>query len=58
MPSLLVLEGLHLLCPAPSDAPEAAGANSGTAALVSWFAAALRQMHATVDGRPPLPGGP
>lgn len=56
MPSLLVLDDLELLCPALSEAPDAAGAAAGSAALVAWLCAALREYHARPNGRPPMPG--
>ena len=58
MPALVVLDDLHLLCPAPSQAPEAALSNIGSAALVAWLRDVLREYHARPDGRPPLPGMP
>lgn len=58
MPSLVVLDDLHLLCPAPSQAPEAALANIGSAALIAWLRDVLKEYHAHPDGRPPLPGKP
>ncbi len=56
MPALVVLDDLHLLCPAPSQAPEAVLANIGSAALVAWLRDVLKEYHARPDGRPPLPG--
>lgn len=58
MPALVVLDDLHLLCPAPSQAPEAVLANIGSAALVAWLRDVLKEYHARPDGRPPLPGRP
>lgn len=58
MPSLLVLDDLELLCPAPNESPDAAAATAGSAALVAWLRAALREYHARPDGRPPMPGEP
>ena len=58
MPALVVLDDLHLLCPAPSQAPEAALSNIGSAALVAWLRDVLREYHARPDGRPALPGVP
>ena len=58
MPALVVLDDLHLLCPAPSQAPEAALSNIGSAALVAWLRDVLREYHLRPDGRPPLPGVP
>ena len=58
MPALVVLDDLHLLCPAPSQAPEAALSNIGSAALVAWLRDVLREYHARPDGRPALPGAP
>ncbi|CAK0784927.1 hypothetical protein CVIRNUC_008132 [Coccomyxa viridis] len=55
MPALVVLDDLHLLCPAPSQAPEAALSNIGSAALVAWLRDVLREYHARPDGRPALP---
>ena len=52
MPALLVLDDLHLLCPAPGDAPEGLGANPGAAALVAWLVEALHQLHARPGGGP------
>lgn len=56
IPSLLVLDDLQFLCPAPSDAPEAGPTGPGTAALVAWLCEALRRFHLRPNGRPPLPG--
>lgn len=58
MPALVVLDDLHLLCPAPSQAPEAVLANIGSAALVAWLRDVMKEYHARPDGRPSLPGGP
>ena len=58
MPALVVLDDLHLLCPAPNQAPEAVLANIGSAALVAWLRDVLKEYHARPDGRPPLPGRP
>ena len=58
MPALVVLDDLHLLCPAPSQAPEAVLANIGSAALVAWLREVLREYHARPNGRPALPGEP
>jgi hypothetical protein len=56
MPSLLVLDDLELLCPARADGPDAEAAAAGSAALVAWLRAALREYHARPNGRPPMPG--
>lgn len=56
MPALVVLDDLHLLCPAPSQSPEAVLANIGSAALVAWLRDVLKEYHARPDGRPSLPG--
>ncbi len=56
MPSLLVLDDLEMLCPAPADTPDAEAAAAGSAALVAWLRAAVREYHARPDGRAPLPG--
>ncbi|KAK9907564.1 hypothetical protein WJX75_006024 [Coccomyxa subellipsoidea] len=55
MPSLLVLDDLELLCPARADGPDAEAAAAGSAALVAWLRAALREYHARPNGRPPMP---
>ncbi|BDA47966.1 probable peroxisome biogenesis factor 1 [Coccomyxa sp. Obi] len=55
MPSLLVLDDLELLCPAPNESPDTAAATAGSAALVAWLRAALREYHARPGGRPPMP---
>lgn len=56
MPALVVLDDLHLLCPAPSQAPEAALTNVGSAALAAWLRDVLKEYHARPEGRPALPG--
>ena len=56
MPSVLILDNLHMLCPAESPAPEQAAANSGVAALVQWLCEVLDYFARQSDGRPPLPG--
>ena len=56
MPALVVLDDLHLLCPAPSQAPEAALTNAGSAALAAWLRDVLKEYHARPEGRPALPG--
>ncbi len=58
MPALVVLDDLHLLCPAPSQAPEAALTNVGSAALAAWLRDMLKEYHARPEGRPALPGMP
>ena len=55
LPTLLVLDDLHLLCPAESDGPEAAP-NTGTAALTQWLCEVLDHFRDQPGGRPPLPG--
>ena len=56
MPSLLVLDNLHMLCPAENPAPEQAAANSGAASLVQWLCDVLDYFSQQPQGRPPLPG--
>lgn len=57
LPSLLILDNLHLLAPAASEAPEAAP-STGTSALVSWLCQVLDAFRETKAGVPPLPGPP
>jgi hypothetical protein len=56
IPSLVVFDNLHLLCPARSSAPEDAS-STGTAALVRWLCDVLDSFRREGQGRPPLPGG-
>lgn len=53
LPSLLILDNLHLICPAPGDSPENPNANS-SAALVKWLCDVLDSFRPT--GKPALPG--
>ena len=53
MPSLLILDDLHLLCPAPGDSPDNANAG-GSAALVEWLCDVLDSFRP--PGKPVLPG--
>lgn len=57
MPSLLILDDLHLICPAPGDSPDNANASgNGSAALVEWLCSVLD--HFRPAGKPTLPGNP
>ncbi len=53
MPSLLVLDDLHLICPAPGDSPENPNGNS-SAALVEFVCDVLDTFRPL--GKPALPG--
>ena len=53
MPSLLILDDLHLICPAPGDSPDNANAG-GSAALVEWLCDVLDSFRP--PGKPVLPG--
>lgn len=53
MPSLLILDDLHLICPAPGDSPDNANAG-GAAALVEWLCDVLDSFRP--PGKPVLPG--
>ena len=53
MPSLLILDDLHLICPAPGDAPDNANAG-GSAAMVEWLCDVLDSFRP--PGKPVLPG--
>lgn len=53
MPSLLILDDVHLMCPAPGDSPEGPGGN-GSAALVEWLCDVLDSFRP--PGKPVLPG--
>lgn len=55
MPSLLTLDDLHLICPAPGDSPDNATAG-GSAALVEWLCDVLDSFRP--PGKPMLPGMP
>ena len=55
MPSLLILDDLHLICPAPGDSPDNANAG-GSAALVEWLCDVLDSFRP--PGKPVLPGTP
>ena len=53
MPSLLILDDLHLICPAPGDSPENPSGNS-SAALVEFVCDVLDSFRPL--GKPALPG--
>lgn len=53
MPSLLTLDDLHLICPAPGDSLDNANAG-GSAALVEWLCDVLDSFRP--PGKPMLPG--
>ncbi len=53
MPSLLILDDLHLICPAPGDSPENPNGNS-SAALVEFVCDVLDSFHPL--GKSALPG--
>ena len=53
MPSLLILDDLHLICPAPGDSQDHATASS-SAALVEWLCSVLDSFRPA--GKPTLPG--
>lgn len=53
MPSLLILDDLHLICPAPGDSPENPNGNS-SAALVEFVCDVLDSFRPL--GKPALPG--
>lgn len=53
MPSLLVLDDLHLICPAPGESPDNAPAG-GSPALVEWLCDVLDSFRP--PGKPVLPG--
>jgi len=55
LPSLVVFDNLHLLCPERAAAPEAVP-STGTAALVRWLCDVLDSFRREGQGRPPLPG--
>ena len=57
LPTLLVLDNLHLLCPAHSEAPDAVH-STGTAALTAWLCNALDSFREQPQDQPPLPGSP
>ncbi|KAK9802910.1 hypothetical protein WJX73_005371 [Symbiochloris irregularis] len=55
MPSLVLLEGLHLLCPSSQGASPQQAPHPATAAITEWLCMVLDQLHSMLDGRPPLP---
>ena len=56
MPSLLVLDDLHLLCPGEAEGPEM-GMAPRSPALAEWLADALDELrYLPNDGHRPLPG--
>lgn len=55
LPSLLILDNLHLICPAVGDSPENPNGNS-SAALVEWLCDVLDSFRP--PGKPVLPGKP
>ena len=56
MPSLLVLDDLHLLCPGEAEGPEV-GMVPRSPALAEWLADALDELrYLQHDGHWPLPG--
>ena len=56
MPSLLVLDDLHLLCPGEAEGPEM-GMAPRSPALAEWLADALDELrYLQHDGHWPLPG--
>ena len=58
MPTLIVLDDLHLLCPGEAEGPEAAPGPRAPA-VAEWFADALDELrYLQPDGRLPLPGLP
>lgn len=57
MPSVLILDNLHMLCPAENPATEQQmAANTGAAALVQWLCDVVDYFGSQPNGRPPLPG--
>ena len=56
MPSLVLLEGLHLICPSQEISPQQ-GPSSPNAAISEWLGQVLDYQHAHPQGRAPLPGG-
>lgn len=55
LPSLLILDNLHLICPAVGDSPENPNGSS-SAALVEWLCDVLDSFRP--PGKPVLPGKP
>ena len=53
LPSLLILDDLHLICPTQAEGPEGQGTNT-SAALVEWLCDVIDSFHP--PGKPALPG--
>ncbi len=54
MPSLLILDGLEVVCPAAAAGGDPGLVDPGEGALAAWLCDALSALRA--PSRPPLPG--